>query len=401
MIASMTNETKHPATRTPTPARQKIAAALGLSAFGVALALGLIWVLLQLFPQFRPGGTRFIFTILDGDTFRHQPGLVRPPAENRVLEDVTRFDDADGFRLPARPADRYPIAAIGDSFTDGGQTPWTDVLAEALGVPVRNMGWSGFGPLEYARIARDYLQPDTEWVLVGFFEGNDWSNAATAYQRAQENGGELPFSLTRNINPPILDVRQAAEYGDIVLNADDWYLYPLAHPGLNQLEMAYISDYLWWLNGDTATYRDSRNAQVIRDAFSQIVASADGACVALVYMPTKEHIYFPYSDPDGNRIYVLENARELIIRDDGWLDFSPPAPMAWDVVQARLDHQRDAVREIAESVGMRFIDLTPAFNDAVHTGEPTFYAYDSHWNVRGHQVAGLAVADALQSMTCP
>lgn len=389
------------AERQPSRAR-KLASGAALIAFGLLVGLGLIWVLLRLFPNLEPGGTRFVFTVLDGDTFRHQPGLVRPPDENRVLEDVTRYDDADGFRRPARVAERYPIAAIGDSFTDGGAVPWTDVLAAALDVPVRNMGWSGFGPLEYARIARDYLQDGTEWVLVAYFEGNDLSNTATSYQRAQDNGGELPFSLERNVAPPILDVRTAAEYGDIVLNPDDWYLYPLEHPALDGAQVAYISDYLWWLNGERATYAESRNAAELRAALESIRASAsqEGACVALVYVPTKEHIYFPYSDPAGNRIYVLQNARALIQRDDGWLDFEPPAPVDYALLESRLNNQRDVIAQIAADAGLRFFDLVPAFETAAARGEVAYFAYDSHWNERGHEIAGQTVADYLRVARC-
>jgi hypothetical protein len=384
----------------PKPA-PKAAAVAGLIAFGLLLGLGLIWLLLRVFPGLEPGGTRFIFTVLDGDTFRHQPGLVRPPDANAMLEDVTRFDDADGFRRPARVAERYAIAAIGDSFTDGGQVPWTDVLAESLDAPVRNMGWSGFGPLEYARIARDYLQDGTEWVLISYFEGNDLSNTATSFQRAQENGGDLPFSLERNVAPPILDVRAAAEYGDIVLNPDGWYLYPLDHPALGGAQIAYISDYLWWLNGDRATYAESRNAAELRAALDAIRESADGACVALVYAPTKEHIYFPYSDPGGNRIYVMQNARALVLREDGWLDFTPPAPQDWTLLEARLDNQRDVIAEIANAAGLRFFDLIPAFEAAAGSGELAYFDYDSHWNQRGHEIAGEAVADYLRAASCP
>lgn len=385
----------------PSRAR-KVASGAALIAFGLLVGLGLIWVLLRLFPSLEPGGTRFVFTVLDGDTFRHQPGLVRPPDENRVLEDVTRYDDADGFRRPARVAERYQIAAIGDSFTDGGAVPWTDVLAAALDVPVRNMGWSGFGPLEYARIARDYLQDGTEWVLVAYFEGNDLSNTATSYQRAQDNGGELPFSLERNVAPPILDVRTAAEYGDIVLNPDDWYLYPLEHPALDGAQIAYISDYLWWLNGERATYAESRNAAELRTALESIRVSAsqEGACVALVYIPTKEHIYFPYSDPAGNRIYVLQNARALIQRDDGWLDFEPPAPVDDALLESRLNHQRDVIAQITADAGLRFFDLIPAFEAAAARGEVAYFAYDSHWNERGHEIAGQTVADYLRVARC-
>lgn len=367
---------------------------LGLSLGGLACGLVMILVLIRLFPNLEPGGQRFIFTDLDGDTFRHQPGQVRPPAENRILEDVTRFDDADGFRRPVMRADFYPIIAIGDSFTDGGQVPWTDVLAESLDSPVRNLGWSGFGPLEYARIMQEYGGENHEWVIVAYFEGNDLSNIETSWHNAQETGGVVQLNLTRVKAAPILDIRQANEYTDIVLLENDAYLYPLTHsnPGGVPFEMAYISDYIWWLNGDLETYRDSRNIEELRGALQTIKAEAGNACVALVYVPSKEHVHFPLSDPEGNRRYVMENARELIPGHNGWLSFAPVAPQDYATLEPRLENQQTVVREVAEESGLHFIDLLPVMREAVKTGQPAYYTYDSHWNLRGHKLAGETIA---------
>lgn len=371
--------------------------------FGVVLALGIIALLLRVFPDLAPGGTRFVFTELDGDTFRFQPGQVRPPAENRVLEDVTRYDDADGFRLPAQPSDDYRIAALGDSFTDGGERPWPDVLADSVDLPVRNLGYSGFGPLEYARVAERFLQPDHDWVVVAFFEGNDLSNIETSRTRAEAAGGEVALNIQRTLRAPITEVRQLEAYGDITLAPNDNYLYPLSHtlPNGRMVELAYISDYLWWLNGTPETYAQSRNLRELSTALESIRDDAGSACVALVYVPTKEHLYFPFSDPAGNRRYVLENARTLSIDPvSGWLTQSGLTPVPYEDWEANLEHQRDAVRDAAENAGYTFIDLLPPFRAAVERGQVLYYTYDSHWSTEGHALAGAAIADGLREASC-
>jgi hypothetical protein len=390
---------------------RSLAQIAGLVIFGLSVSVLLILLLIRLFPQLEPGGQRTIFTQLDGDTFRHQPGLVRPPAENVVLEDVIRRDDPDGFRQPATTADRYPIIALGDSFTDGGQRPWVDFLAARLNTPVRNLGWSGFGPLEYAQVMRqfgdDYGAESRRWVLVAFFEGNDLSNTMTAYQRAQETGGEVVLNLDRSRARPITDVRTLKEYTDIRLLDNDQYLYPLTQfaPDGSTYELAYISDYIWWLNGEAETYRSSRNAELLAGALASIVADAraysPGACVGLVYAPVKGHIYFPYADPDGNRRYVLENALTLQQDADGWLSFSGVAPVNYDLLISRFDNQRTVVREIAEAAGMQFIDLVPAFQQQAENGGPlTYYTYDSHWSEAGHRLASETAAAYLETASC-
>jgi hypothetical protein len=377
--------------------------ALSLVVFGVVMAAGLIAVVLRLFPNLTPGGTRFIFTQLDGDTFRFQPGQVRPPAENTILEDVVRFDDADGFRMPANPSSTYRIAAIGDSFTDGGPKPWPDVLAERLGVPVRNLGYSGFGPLEYAEVAKKYLAPNHDWVIVAYFEGNDLSNIETSRRKADEGDGTIQLNIQRTLRAPIIDVKTLEEYGDITLAADGNYLYPLAHnlPNRRTAELAYISDYLWWLNGTSDIYTNSRNLRELSEALASIRDSAGSACVALMYVPVKGHIYFPYADPAGNRQYVLQNARSLSIDPaTGWLTMSGLTPQDYAVWEGHMDNQRDAVRLAAENAGFAFIDLLPTFRAAADNAQITYYTYDSHWNQDGHTLAGEAVADYIENTPC-
>jgi hypothetical protein len=372
-----------------TPMWRTLLPRLALMLGGLGCAACAIFTIFQLFPDLRPGGQRFIFTDLDGDTFRHQPGFVRPPEENRELENFIRRTDDDGFRLPRKTADFYPIIALGDSFTEGGEVPWVDVLAEELDTPVRNLGWRGWGPLQEAEVMRQYGGSDHDWVLIAYFEGNDLSNIQTAFQQLDTTGE--------------LDIERRAEVGTTsptpVAVEDDNYLYPLTHTaGERTFELAYISDYLWWLNGPIELYQESRNIDLLSEALGDIKALAQDACVGLVYIPTKEHIYFPYADPEGNRRYVLENGLALRLDPFDWLSFGSLAPQEYDEVRANFDNQRMVVQHVTEEAGLHFIDLTPAFEGAVLTGDPTYYPYDSHWSQRGHDLAGKTVAEALRNI---
>jgi len=363
--------------------------------FGIITAAMLVGVLLLLFPHLRPGGERFIFRERDGDTFRHQPGFVRPPTGNIVLEDFMRRKDADGFRLPRMTADFYPIIALGDSYTEGGQVPWVDVLAAALQTPVRNLGWRGLGTLHQVEVMRRYGNPDAKWVLVGYFEGNDLSNIRSAYEERAQTG-RITIDLNSDAN-----TAENTRY-EIVTNPDDNYLYPLEHP-INgaSYELAYISDYIWWLNGSAETFQNSKNLQLLRDALEEIKEMAGAACVGLVYMPSKEHIYFPSADPNGNRRYVLQNSLSLHLDAEGWLRFGELAPIDFDALHANFENQRNAVRDVAQQTGWHFIDLTPAFQENVT--HPTYYVYDSHWNQSGHNLAADTVAQYLEqeAAACP
>ncbi|NWF67926.1 MAG: hypothetical protein HXY40_02455 [Chloroflexi bacterium] len=363
--------------------------------FGASCGILLAFVLRPLLPV--RVSNHHVFTDYDGDTFRHQPGQVRPPAENRVLEDLYRQSDANGFRLPALTASFYPIVALGDSFTDGGQVPWVDVLARHLNIPVQNLGWSGFGPLEYVQVLRQFgAVPSGErrqWVLIGFFEGNDLGNIQTTYREMQENGGRIRLNLQHGTIAAVDPSER--DYG-ITTRADDNYLYPLDHV-INAVNypLAYISDYIWWLNGTEDTYRQSQNFALLRQSLQDIQTLAGGACVGLVYIPDKSHIYFQYADPQGNRRWVLENALTLQRDAEGWLSFGALQPTAYEALMANIDNQRYAVQALAQELGIYFIDLVPALQAAALSGEPTYYAYDSHWSMRGHEVAGQAVAQFI------
>lgn len=359
-----------------------------LLGFGCAATLALLS--LQLFPELRPGGQRFIFRERDGDAFYHQPGFVRPPEGNAILEDFIVRRDENGFRQPRQKADFYPILVLGDSYSEGGAVPWVDVLAEELDTPVQNLAFRGFGPVEYAEVMRQYGDNKRDWVLIGYFEGNDLSNARTAYQ-AFESSGAI------NISRDEETTAEGVENRAIVEDPDDNYLYPLSHEIDGQrYELAYISDYIWWLNGERAVYESSRNVEILRESLRQIKQSAGTACTALVYMPNKGHIYFRYADSLGNRRYVLENALELVLGDDGWLSFRDAPLSDFDALYSRFDNQRDLLRAIAAELDLFFIDLTPAFQSAVHSGAPTYYTYDSHWDQRGHDLAGKTVANYLR-----
>lgn len=366
---------------------------LSLVTVGVAMAGLCALITLQLFPNLRPGGQRFIFRESDGDTFRHQPGFVRPPAQDRVLEDFIRRKDSDGFRQASMTSDHYPILAIGDSFTEGGQVPWVDVVAEDLDTPVRNLGWRGFGPLHELEVLRQFGGDDPDWILLAYFEGNDLSNLQTAYQQLQTEGR---INIARDTDQ---GVAQNANF-QIVTSADGNYLYPLTHLLADQtLDLAYISDYLWWLNGDIETFAQSHNAELLSQAFADFKRLAGDACIALVYIPSKEHIYYPYSDPEGNRRYVLENGLELQLDAEGWLTFGTLTPQEDGSLSGRLENQRQVVTDLAHTAGLQVMDLTPVFQASVVTSLPLYYTYDSHWTEAGHALAGHTISKWIQEST--
>ncbi|MCL4879200.1 MAG: hypothetical protein KJ064_21265 [Anaerolineae bacterium] len=378
-----------------------ILARIGLMLGGVicALVTGLLAAdRLDLLPSDDPLDQRIPNRIMEvrytethGDLFYHLPGEVKPPENPALLSAHTVTWDENGFRVPAMRRDsyaEYPIVALGDSFTDAWMVefPWVDVLARELNTPVLNLSYQGYGPVEEAAVLQEYGTGDHAWVLVGFFEGNDLQNIRTSLEHEDEN-------------PLVGLVREAVEPDPkIVLSADGNYPYPLAlYIGSDYYELAFYDFYLWILNGERETYAASKNLAELRTYLEKIAESSGDACVGLVYMPDKGHIYFPYAEPYGRR-WILDHSFAVTLGEDQWLDTVESGAADFEAYVARLDNQRDAVQALVEEMGLYFIDLTPAFQQRAAESHMLYFTYDTHWNPDGHELAGQTVAKFVENV---
>lgn len=381
---------------------KKIMARLLLVGVGLGLALGLVYALLLLFPDLLPSERpanktiEIRYTETDGDLFYHLAGEVEPPeGEPALISAHTLQTDANGFRLPARPMPHYadyPVVVLGDSFTDAWMVaqPWTDVLAAELDTPVLNLAFRGYGTLEEVEVMRQYGDDAHDWVLLGFFEGNDLQNIGRTAQGL--DGSSLLGNLLRDATTP--------QKFEIVTNPDGNYRYPLAlYIGADFYELAFYDFYIWILNGERTTYANSRNVAVFRDALAEIVALSGDACVGVVYMPTKAHIYFQYTEPFGRR-WILENGILTGLNAEGWIDGGGEGAVAFEDLLGRMDNQRDVLRDVVTGLGVHFIDLVPTFQAAAAQGQMLYLKYDTHWNQDGQRLAGQTVADYLRGVDC-
>ncbi|HLA45139.1 MAG TPA: GDSL-type esterase/lipase family protein, partial [Aggregatilineales bacterium] len=300
--------------------------------------------------------------------------------------------DENGFRLPAMRRDSYadyPIVALGDSYTDAWMValPWTDILARELNTPVLNLAYRGYGTLEEAAVLDEYGTDAHQWVLLGFFEGNDLLNIGSS---SQEQGGNVLSNLVREALEP--------ESFEVVESEDGNYRYPLAlYIGADYYELAFFDFYIWILNAERELYEKSRNLEVFSETLHEIQNTAGDACVGVVYMPDKAHIYFQYAEPFGRR-WILEHGIETQLNTDGWIDGGTEGEVDFESLISRMDNQRDAVKAAVEAAGLYFIDLTPAFQESAAQSHMLYLTYDTHWNQAGHELAGQVVADYLRGV---
>lgn len=355
---------------------------------GIAFALALIGIVLLIFPQLRPNTIRF--TIEMGDIFYHQAAWMTPPENGKeVLATYWLEWDADGFRVPHWRADDYQVVALGDSFTEAPNAPkpWPDVLATALDMPVRNLGFRGFGPREEMQSFEIYGNPQkVDTVVIGFFEGNDLSNAYTT----RNNDFEPPSAVTdRSMIPTDISA---------IPDRDERYPMQIAISG-EISDIALLEGYVWMLNGNYETYRDSRNLALTERNWRTIADLAPQACVIVAYFPDKSHIYLPYLTADDQPI-LMQKTMETVLDSRNRLIQQAAPEMTFETLLENLDNQRDAVAEAAASISLPFIDLTPVLAEAAAKGELTYYTYDTHWNQRGHELAGNVIAEFVKSSPC-
>ncbi|MCL4256473.1 MAG: hypothetical protein KJ043_22140, partial [Anaerolineae bacterium] len=182
-----------------------------------------------------------------GDLFIAQPNSIAAPENpNEILAEYVLEWDEDGFRLPQNPSDNYPILALGDSFTEAPNagTPWTDVLADKIGMPVRNMGFRGYGPVEQAIVMAEY-ETDTsaDYVIIAFFEGNDISNAQSyTWQYTDENPYQLPHIARQAMRD---DARQVLLWTFEPPQGDSFKYPVMLNMDNTQQPMAFLDGYIW------------------------------------------------------------------------------------------------------------------------------------------------------------
>jgi hypothetical protein len=317
-----------------------------------------------------------------------------PPGQDQVVAHVHLVTDAHGFRNSPPEQATYDVVALGDSFTMARTvaSPWPQGLAACAGMDVLNLGEEGAGPQQELDLFRQYgrgKQP--QWVILTYFEGNDLYDAA-AYAQAN------PFLLARIGKQLLTQGAQALKPGSRAQAAPAIsYRYPITVT-LNEaaLPMAFLPAYVAWLSVDRERIAASQNYHVAMGSIQQMADLSDdiGAQFLLVFIPSKIHTYLPYLKDDETLARVFAGVHALDLDGAGYLQFTPAAATA-DLTRQHMDDQAGLLAEYAAEHNLRFLDLTARFQNAAATGEALYYAFDTHWNQQGHDLAAQAICQTV------
>ena len=383
---------------------------------GLAIALGLVEMLLRAFPNWVPAEVRvnpparrvkafidetYDLRQSDGDLYYLMRGAIVPlsPDQDQVVAHVHMITDAYGFRNSSPEKATYSTVALGDSFTraSGVATPWPQILAEYTGSDVLNLGDVGFGPQDELNILRQYgLKKRPKLVIMAYFEGNDLYDAA-AYEQAN------PFILprfARYILGRSIDAWQARRWDGAHAEVAPNYRYPIMLTINNKdLEMAFFSSYIAWLSVNREAIESSQNYRFERETILQVrdLSEAAEARFLLVYVPSKEHVYLPYLNDADILARVFTDVPTIELDEAGFLQFTSERATP-ELTRQHMDDQASLLADFAAEHKILYLDLTSTFQEETGTGAELYYPFDTHWNQLGHNLAAETINEYIKEM---
>ncbi len=316
--------------------------------------------------------------------------------------------DENGFPNDEyKERDHYDIVIAGDSFTiRTAPKTWIESLRELTGQSILALGapsWSTLNEVEAIKAFGLDKQPKT--VIVAFFEGNDLFNTEQYLER-QASGlswKEFDFQtapLTQQIIMPYMIAHWLNPLaGGTTVDTSIRYRYPVtASTEAGYIQMVLKDFHLLPLSADYDTIARSDEFAAIKKALLdlKILCDAQGARLVLMFIPSKEHVYWSriWDPVDVNNILERTVTVKLSEGDHGHFVWEPQY-LSFDAFSANQTAQERIFTDFTRDAGIDFLNLMPTFwQNGIQHGELYWYA-DPHWNQAGNDLAAQTVAAYL------
>jgi hypothetical protein len=196
-------------------------------------------------------------------------------------------------------------------------------------------------------------------ALFCIFEGNDLRDIAS-YLNWQRGGDYYHFNLTSKnvIQRSFIALKDTGIYlAKRFSRKWDPRTAEVALPGLSfKTIFAYKPE-----KRSMDELTKSPEIKKLREILSKFkeVSEENGVIPAVVFIPSPTHIFLPYATPPDKYKEDLEN----------------------------MSNTGKAVEQTAKDVGIKWLDLTPAFERETKQGRLLFYTTDTHWNSDGRELA--------------
>lgn len=317
--------------------------------------------------------------------------------------------DKFGFRNKD-PRQRYPIVAVGDSFTAGSEVDdgqmWSALLAKDLQQDIYNLGVSGSGPYTYLNnfSALGYKFAP-QLVIFMLYEGNDfkyeqpriissdparqekslleniefWGRASPVVKGLNRLSSELLEKIGSDL--PIPGYHEKAGWMPIP--------YRYAQSAAPHY-YAFQPKRLAYLVGDDQSFKNSSAWAGVRGVLENMhqLSKQQNFRLLLVYAPSKPHVVLP----------LVENqvpADQLHTFLGYSLDQLPAATQLKRTVFENLDAQQQVFFEFCREAQLECLSLTEPLRNAMTQGQQVYYTYDQHWTPEGNQVTAESLAGYL------
>jgi hypothetical protein len=307
--------------------------------------------------------------------------------------------------------EEYDIVLTGDSFTiRTAPVTYIERLAEQTGKDILTLGAPSWTTLnETTAVEKFGLDKNPDWVILLYFEGNDLINIQQ-YLEKQASG----------LDWKSYDLQGVPIYERLVMyhmfrywlgslqpasgNENDEplrYRYPvMAETEVGQVETVFKDIHLLPISADYETIAQSDEFAAIQKALLDLKAQveAQNGRFLLVYIPSKEHIYWSriWNDRDINSILERTVTVSLSNGDHGRLEWEPRY-LDYETFNANHNAQEQVMTDFAAAHELEFLNLTPLLWEAtIQQGEMYHYG-DPHWNQAGNELVAKALQTYLEN----
>ena len=346
------------------------------------------------------------------NSLSQSPSQQTGSADGSALARIHFITDENGYPNPSPLHDQYDVVTTGDSFSGAGwvSTPWPRMLEELSKKTVLNLSIPMYGPqAEVEAVKRFGLTRHPKWVIVGYFEGNDLTDAL-AYDEVQKSDYSwVKYSMKHGGLVSTLISIQTLRFGfsdilgklyvhlnpqsaDVTQRSSDKHFVFIA--GNKKIPVSFYTYYISILTSSHEDIKASANYKLTTQAFLKLKQECQnaGAQLIIVFFPSKEHIYLPLIDDDSFLKNLLTDIPTYALNNKGGSLYENVRMKA--TMQLILEHnndQRDVISEFTTANQIYFLDLTEVFQEKAKEGEDLYYEMDSHWNQNGQNLAAETI----------
>jgi hypothetical protein len=300
--------------------------------------------------------------------------------------------DKDGFRN-ANYISSADTVIVGDSYIEVGRDDsdtFSGRFARHSGLSVKNIGIGWWGPIQYLiALERHALRVNPKYAVFCFFEGNDMQDIIQ-YARWYKGKAYYHFNFCRKnffqrlwiaVTDTVNFIRSSFREKFARRNSPtirDNKGVDIRWSEVNLADKSIKTVFCY--------QNDLRPASVLLKApeyiiLSDVLRAFKKICVGnnivplLVFIPTRTHVYAPYSSAVRGGPYWLKVREKQI---------------------AARQNIEDAITALCRDNGIRMISLTPKFESLAKEGKFLYYPFDSHWNSEGREAAARYVAEEIR-----